>query len=253
MMSEKQAVLITGAGSGIGLATARKYLQQGANIAMLSHTKKKMFEGVKDLNDQYSDRIFIYEVDISDSHAVDEAVQAVIDHFGAIDVAVNNAGISGNFKPLADLSDADFSQVIDVDLKGTFYCMRAELKYFAGVKHGSIVNVSAEGSLTASPTMAAYISAKAGMNGLTRAAAIDYVRQGIRVNAVAPGGTYTNMTADTIDNTDFGQYIKRVVPMGRIAKPDEIADAIIYLASDKASFMTGQVVAVDGGQSTGLM
>lgn len=249
----KKTVLITGAGSGIGLATARKYIQESNNVALLSYTKEKMVAGVKDLDDQFGDNIFFCQTDISDSHAVDEAVQAVIDHFGGLDIAVNNAGISGNFKPLAELSDADFSQVIDVDLKGTFYCMRAELKHFASVKHGSIVNVSAEGSLMASPTMAAYISAKAGMNGLTRAAAIDYVRQGIRVNAIAPGGTYTNMTADTIDNTDFGKYIKRVVPMGRIAKAEEIADAIMYVASDKASFMTGQVIAVDGGQSAGLM
>lgn len=252
-MTDKQIVLVTGAGSGIGLATASKYLLQGNQVAFLSRRRSEIEDAVKDIDAQYMDNALILETDISKSEEVDAAVQKVVDHFGGLDVAVNCAGVAGNFKPLTELSNADFQQVVDVDLTGTFYCIRAELKYFAKVKHGSIVNVSAEAALMASPTMSAYATVKAGINGLTRAAAIDYVRAGIRVNAVAPGGTYTNMTADTLDNTDFGKYIKRVVPMGRIAKADEIADTIIYLGSDKASFITGQVLAADGGQSIGLM
>lgn len=252
-MADKQIVLVTGAGSGIGLATARKYLLQGNQVAFLSRRRSEIEAATKDIAAEYMQNALIVEVDISDSQAVDAAVQKVVDHFGGLDVAVNCAGVAGTFKPLTELSDADFQQVVDVDLTGTFYCVRVELKYFAKVKRGSIVNVSAEAALMASPTMSAYATVKAGINGLTRAAAIDYVRTGIRVNAVAPGGTYTNMTADTLDNTDFGKYIKRVVPMGRIAKADEIADTIIYLGSDKASFITGQVLAADGGQSIGLM
>lgn len=251
-MSEKQIAFVTGADSGIGLATARKYILAGHKTALVSRHLDKLQDAVKDLQDQYGDNILLIAADISDSTEIADAVNKTVDRFGGLDVAVNSAGTAGNFKPMADLTDEDFNHVIDVDLRGTFYSMRAELKYFKQVGHGSIVNVSAEGSIMASPTMSAYISAKAGMNGLTRGAAMDYVKDNIRVNAVAPGATYTNMTADTIDNTDFGKYIKRVIPMGRVAKADEIADTIIFIGSDKSSFTSGQIIAVDGAQSVGL-
>lgn len=252
-MADQKVALVTGAGSGIGLATAKKYLEEGYQVALVDLNKDAVEKAVKDFDPKYQDQVLVVACDISKSKEVDEAVKEAVDHFGRLDAAVNCAGIPGAFKKLGKLSDDDFQKVLQIDLAGTFYCVRAELNYFDTVKHGAIVNVSAEAGIMASPTMSDYATVKAGINGLTRAAAIDYVRDGIRVNAIAPGGTYTNMTADTIDNTDFGEYIKRVVPMGRIAKPEEIANTIYYLGSDESSFTTGQVVAADGGQSIGLM
>lgn len=251
-MTEKQTAFVTGADSGIGLATARKYILAGHKTALVSRHLDKLQDAVSDLQDQYGENILLIAADISDSVEIAGAVSKTVDHFGGLDVAVNSAGTAGNFKLMADLTDEGFNHVIDVDLRGTFYSMRAELKYFKQAGQGSIVNVSAEGSTMASATMSAYIAAKAGTNGLTRGAAMDYIKDNIRVNAVAPGSTYTNMTADTIDNTDFGKYIKRVIPMGRVAKADEIADTIIFIGSDKSSFTSGQIIAVDGAQSVGL-
>lgn len=246
MMLTNKVALVTGAKQGIGLGIAKEFAKQGANVALVDHNDEPTLKKIaQELTEEYAGECWPVMADVSDPQAVDDCVAAVVDHFGHLDYAINNAG-GGILKPFAELSDADFNQTVQVDLFGTFYCMRAELKQLLKQGGGSIVNTGALGSIYNPGGMGAYNAAKNGVIGMTRAAATDYADQNIRVNCVAPGLTKTALNA--------GEFLEKVlptVPMKRASSVEEVAKVFVFVAAE-ATFMTGQTILSDGGAAVGL-
>lgn len=253
-MTEQKVAFITGGDSGIGYGISEVFAQHKVNIAMVSYAKDHLPKAAKELADKYGVDVLPVYADISKEEDVKDAMAKTIDHFGHLDYAVNDAGISGQFKAFHELTADDFDKTMNVDLRGTFLSMSAEIKQFVKQGKGSIVNISALGAQLAEPSMSLYIAAKSGVNGLTRSVAMDYADKGIRVNAVSPGAVRTPMTASTLDDTSegsFGSLLLSTIPMKRVADPKEIGEAVYFVSSDKASYMTGEIVSVDGGSSVG--
>lgn len=253
-MSESKVAVITGGDSGIGYGIAEVFAQHHVNVALMSYDKENLPKKANELKEKYGIDAFPVYADISKEDDVKNAFSQVIDHFGHIDYGINDAGVSGSFKAFHELTAEDFDKTMSVDLRGTFLTMNAEVKEFVKQGHGSVVNISALGTKLAEPGMSLYDAAKSGVEGFTRAAAIDYADSGIRINAVAPGAVRTEMTAATFDDTSegsFGQKLLSTVPMKKVANPQDIGRAVYFAASDDSAFMTGQVLFVDGGASVG--
>jgi 3-oxoacyl-[acyl-carrier protein] reductase len=243
--------LVTGAGSmqGIGFATARLLAQQGSKIAITS-TTERIQERARELAAQGAD-VFAFPADLRDYAATKLMVQKVIARYGRIDVLVNNAGMTqvGNptettSRPLAELSEEEWDYGIAINLKTAFNITKAVLPSMLAQKYGRIVNVtSVTGPVVSNPRETAYSAAKAGMVGLTRSLALEVARQGITVNAVAPGWI------ETASSTEHEIIAGKNTPAGRPGRSDEVAAAIVFLASESASYITGQMIIVDGGNS----
>ena len=239
-----RAALITGAASGIGRASALAFASAGASVALLDIDA----EGLADTAATASAagvRAEALVADVRDLRAVTGAVGRVVEAFGRLDAALNNAGVPGPYLPLDEYSEEDFMRILQVDLAGVWRCMRAEIRQMRAQGHGAIVNTSSMLGSAAMPDNSAYIAAKHGVHGLTRAAALELGGTGIRVNAIAPGVTRTGMTSAVSDD------LLRTVPLGRIAEPEEIAAAAVWLCSPEASYITGSVLVADGGWLAG--
>jgi NAD(P)-dependent dehydrogenase (short-subunit alcohol dehydrogenase family) len=239
-----RAALITGAASGIGRASALAFASAGASVALLDIDA----EGLADTAATASAvgvRAEALVADVRDLRAVTGAVGRVVEAFGRLDAALNNAGVPGPYLPLDEYSEEDFMRILQVDLAGVWRCMRAEIRQMRAQGHGAIVNTSSMLGSAAMPDNGAYIAAKHGVHGLTRAAALELGGTGIRVNAIAPGVTRTGMTSAVSDD------LLRTVPLGRIAEPEEIAAAAVWLCSPEASYITGSVLVADGGWLAG--
>jgi NAD(P)-dependent dehydrogenase (short-subunit alcohol dehydrogenase family) len=183
--------------------------------------------------------------DVTDIKDVTQSVGRAVEIFGKLDAAHNNAGVPGPYVPLDEYEEEDFMRVLQVDLAGVWRCMRAEIRHMRAQRSGAIVNTSSMLGAAAMPSNCAYVAAKHGVNGLTRAAALELGGTGIRVNAVAPGVTRTRMTSAVSDE------LLSTVPLGRVAEPEEIAAAAVWLCSPEASYITGSVLAADGGWLAG--
>jgi NAD(P)-dependent dehydrogenase (short-subunit alcohol dehydrogenase family) len=239
-----RAALVTGAASGIGRASALAFASAGASVALLDIDA----EGLADTAAAASAagvRAEALVADVRDLRAVTGAVGRAVEAFGRLDAALNNAGVPGPYLPLDEYSEEDFMRILQVDLAGVWRCMRAEIRQMRTQGHGAIVNTSSMLGAAAMPDNGAYIAAKHGVHGLTRAAALELGGTGIRVNAIAPGVTRTGMTSAVSDD------LLRTVPLGRIAEPEEIAAAAVWLCSPEASYITGSVLVADGGWLAG--
>jgi NAD(P)-dependent dehydrogenase (short-subunit alcohol dehydrogenase family) len=193
--------------------------------------------------------VAVTAVDVADAWQVDAAHDAVAEEHGSIDVAVNSAGIARPVAWLHETSEAAYDDVLGVNLKGVWLCLRAQLRHMHARRAGVIVNVASAASLAGAPGVAAYTAAKHGVVGLTRAAALEYAGLGIRVNAIAPGTVDTSLSdARTRHHDPFAAaLVRQTPPLGRLGRPEEIADAIAFLAGDRSTFATGSVLTVDGG------
>ncbi|MGY1693690.1 MULTISPECIES: SDR family NAD(P)-dependent oxidoreductase [unclassified Geodermatophilus] len=238
------AVLVTGAASGIGRASAVRFAGAGAAVALLD-TDADGLAVTADLVRSGGGAAEVHVADVRDLPAVEHAVDATVDRFGRLDAALNNAGVAGPFLPLDEYPPEEFLRVLQVDLVGVWHCMRAEIARMRRQGGGAIVNTSSMLGSAAMPDNAAYIAAKHGVNGLTRAAAVELAGAGIRVNAVAPGVTRTAMTSEV-----SAELLQRV-PLSRIAEPEEIAAVAVWLCSPQAGYVTGSVVVADGGWLAG--
>jgi NAD(P)-dependent dehydrogenase (short-subunit alcohol dehydrogenase family) len=239
-----RAALITGAASGIGRASALAFASAGASVALLDIDA----EGLADTASAaraVGIRVEALVADVRDLQMVTGAVGRAVEDFGRLDAALNNAGVPGPYLPLDEYSEEDFMRILQVDLVGVWRCMRAEIRQMRAQGHGAIVNTSSMLGAAAMPDNGAYVAAKHGVHGLTRAAALELGGTGIRVNAIAPGVTRTGMTSAVSDD------LLRTVPLGRIAEPEEIAAAAVWLCSPEASYVTGSVLVADGGWLAG--
>ncbi|MBI5884055.1 MAG: 3-oxoacyl-ACP reductase FabG [Elusimicrobia bacterium] len=244
MNVKDKVVMITGSGRGIGKTAARMFLANGAKVAVCDVNEATLAEAAKDLDPAGVLPLMTLVVDVSKRESVNQAVAGITTKWGRVDVLINNAGITRDAM-LAKMTETDFDQVIDVNLKGVFNCTQAVLPAMTSQGKGSIINTSSIVAVYGNVGQTNYAAAKAGMIGMTKTWAKELGRKGITVNAVAPGFTMTEMLATVPEK--ILESIKDKTPMKRLGSPEDIGNAYLFLASDAASFVTGQVLGVDGG------
>jgi NAD(P)-dependent dehydrogenase (short-subunit alcohol dehydrogenase family) len=251
MKFENKVVVITGAAGGIGKETTKAFANEGAKIVLVGRNAKKLDNVMEELGLKDENSI-VLTADVSKEEDVRSIFDKAIKKFGKIDVLFNNAGFEGVVAPLSDYPVDVFDEVIGINLRGTFLCMKYALRIMESQKQGVIINNSSVGGLRSAPTTSAYSSSKFAINGLTRTAAIEYALKNIRINAICPSPVETRMmrSLEAGSNTDpdiIKNALKGLIPMGRYAKPEEIAKIVLFLASDEASFVTGTTFPIDGG------
>ena len=238
-----KTVLITGASSGIGFASALAFLRSGATVAANHLHDEAGFQRLQSAACESAGRLLSMPADVSDGVAVEEMVEAVVARTGRIDVLVNNAGVS-RIKPFLDTDESDWDFILNTDLKSVFLCSRAVMPHLLQ-SGGAIVNVASELALTGRPGFAPYTAAKGGIISLTRSLALEFAPT-VRVNAIAPGPTSTPLL-EAENATPGHEEPVELIPLGRIANPEEIAESIVFLASDKATYYCGAVLSPNGG------
>ncbi len=242
-----KAVLITGGATGIGRATAQAFAAAGASV-MIGDIDQRADETVALIRAAGGTAQFTH-ADVTDPAAMDALVAACVAQFGRMDAAFNNAGILPPQRPLHEITPAELDLAINVDLKGVFFAMQAEIRHFLKVGGGAIVNTASVAGLIADPNMAGYVAAKHAVIGLTKAATVEYAQQGIRINAIAPGFVVTPLTQHWADSAEFRAAFFAGNVSGRAAQPAEIAGTVLHLCSDAASFINGATFTIDGGQT----
>ncbi|WP_185984552.1 SDR family NAD(P)-dependent oxidoreductase [Aureimonas mangrovi] len=244
MMFANHVVIVTGAGSGMGAATARRFHEEGADVVFLGRRKEKLQEAAEGLD---PDRVLIQGADVSVPSEVEDAVTATIERFGKLDTLVNNAGTATS-GPFLQTSLEDWHKVMATNVEGLLHATRAALPHLLKVG-GSIVNVSSVSGIGGDWNMSAYTASKGAVTNLTRSLALELGGQGVRVNAVNPSLTRSEMTESILDDADKMAKFAERIPLGRPAEPEEIADVILFLASRAARFVNGVNLPVDGGLS----
>lgn len=247
MLLENKTALITGGGSGIGRASAIRLAKEGANIVVADVNITGGEETAALVADGGRSAIFV-SCDVSKAGEVEAMVSAAVKAFGGFDIALNNAGVGGSLVNLHDLDEATWDRVININLKGVWLCMKYEIPAMLARGGGSIINVSSVAGLVGFRSNAVYAASKHGVIGLTKSAALEYARQGIRVNAICPGYTETPMVTHLIEEVPFmAEGTRKSSPMRRLGRVEEIADAVLYLASGLSSFVNGVALPLDGG------
>lgn len=242
-----RSILVTGATSGIGRAAALAFARRGASVAVLGRDERAGAETVERIHELGGKGIFV-RADVTVDDEVRSAVRRTVEEFGGLDCAVNSAGVEADGRALAEASPELFDRIMGVNVKGVWASLQAEIRAMLDGGGGTIVNVASVGGTVGFPGASIYSASKHAVVGLTRAAALEYAAQGIRVNAVAPGTVDTPMFSRFGgDDPDVRALVTAMHPMGRIAQPEEVADAITWLCSPGSSFVTGHVLAVDGG------
>jgi NAD(P)-dependent dehydrogenase (short-subunit alcohol dehydrogenase family) len=246
---EGKVSVVTGAGSGIGRATALAFAREGASVAFADILEQDNQETARMIMDLGGHALAI-TCDVARNDDVRRALDETVKTFGRLDFAFNNAGIEYAFKPAAEITEEEWDRIIDIDLRGVFLCMKHEIPLMLKQGGGAIVNTSLSAGVKGFKGGAAYVAAKHGVVGLTKAAALDYAQSNIRINAVCPGIIDTSMMQRFSGGTPEGrQTVIAQEPVGRMGTPDEIAAAVVWLCSDTASFVVGSAMVVDGGQT----
>lgn len=245
---EDRVVMITGGSTGIGKAVAIAFTKEGAKVVISGRREGVGNEVVEEIKSFGGEAVF-FRADVSKADDVRNLVNFTIEKYGALDHAFNNAGVLPITKKFTDMTEEDYDFVVDVDLKGVFLSMKYELEYMEKVGKGTIVNTTSVAGVIADPGMAPYVAAKHGVVGLTKAAGIEYISKGIRINALAPGLVETPMTQGWLDDPEFKAMVEAQTPIHRPAKSEEMVGMVLFLSSDEATFCAGQVYLVDGGQT----
>ncbi len=244
---DAKVVLVTGGASGIGLTTAIAFANEGAHVVVADRNAQGAADAANAIKKQGGSAASV-EVDVSNPAACVAMVEFAVSHFGGLHVACNNAAIPTTY--YADFEDAEideWNRVIGINLNGVFYCMKAEATALRKSGGTAIVNTASAASILTLRSQASYVASKHGVAGLTKAAALDLIRHGIRVNAICPGITETGMVAPIMATPEGRASLGSHTPIGRVARPEEMAAAILFLASEQASYMVGSLMVVDGG------
>jgi NAD(P)-dependent dehydrogenase (short-subunit alcohol dehydrogenase family) len=241
--SPRKVALVTGAARGIGLATAKRFLAEGWRVALLDIDGDTLARAVAGLSE--ADHTLALECDVADASAVKEAVGRIAARFGRLDALINNAGVAV-FAPVLETSDEDWSRILAVNLSGPFLCTKAAVPLMREHGGGAIVNITSISAVRASTLRSAYGTSKAGLAHLTKQLAVELASLGIRVNAVAPGPVDTAM-AKAVHTAEIRADYHDAIPLNRYGLEEELAEAIFFLSSERSSYVTGQVLAVDGG------
>ncbi len=244
---EGKVALITGGSTGIGFATAQRFATEGARVAIANKNSERGEVAAQKIRDGGGDAIFI-QTDVSDPAQVEAMVGSVVDQFGALNFAFNNAGIGGDLAPIHLATVENFQRILALNLTGVWASMKYEIQHMMANGGGVIINNSSTAGGRAMPGLSAYIASKWGLNGITQAAALEYAEAGIRVNSVMPGPTETPALQGIRDLMPEAEaQFLAMTPQKRIADPNELAAAVVWLCSDEASFVTGANFPVDGG------
>ncbi|MFM9851178.1 MAG: SDR family NAD(P)-dependent oxidoreductase [Sphingomonadaceae bacterium] len=247
MQFDGKVVLITGGATGIGRATALAFAREGASV-MIGDVDDLAAETVAMIEAQGGKAAFV-RADVSDADAMTALVAACVARFGGMHMAFNNAGVLPPPLPFHEVPASDLDLILNVDLKGVYFAMQAEIRHFLKAGGGAIVNTASVAGIIADPNMSAYVAAKHAVVGLTKAVAIEYAQVGIRVNAIGPGFVATPMTQAWLDSDEFKAAFFAQNISGRAAQPEEIAGTVLHLCSDAASFINGSLFVIDGGQT----
>jgi NAD(P)-dependent dehydrogenase (short-subunit alcohol dehydrogenase family) len=242
-----KTVLLTGGATGIGRATALAFAAEGANV-MIGDIDERANDAVALIVAAGGQAAFQH-TDVRDSAQLDALVAACVERFGGMHMAFNNAGVLPPPLPFHEVPSSDLDLILNVDLKGVFFAMQSQVRHFLKTGGGAIVNTASVAGIVADPQMSAYVAAKHGVVGLTKAVAIEYAQQGIRVNAIGPGFVATPMTQAWLESDEFKQAFFAQNVSGRAAQPEEIAGTVLHLCSDAASFINGALFIIDGGQT----
>lgn len=253
MLLQDKVVLITGAAGGIGLSVAKAAAKEGAKLALVDLKEEALQKASSEIG---TGDVLIIPADVTKEEQAKNYVDKTIEKYGRIDVFVNNAGVNGANATIAEQPEENLRFVMEVNFFGAFYGLKHVLKVMEEQKSGSVINTASNGGWLGAPGMSVYVASKHAILGLTKSAALEMSPFGVRVNAVAPSATDTDMmrrieaNAMGDEKTEEAQKaFASVIPMGRYAKPEEIADAVVYLGSDKSSFIQGVMLRVDGGMS----
>lgn len=268
-----RTAVVTGGGSGIGRASALRFAEEGANVVVGDVAEQSGRETVEQIEADGGNATFV-AVDVSDLDSVERMVEVAVETYGGLDFAHNNAGILTDFVEVTGVAEADWDRLIEVNLKGVWTCLRAELPVMERSGGGAIVNTASEAGLVGIGGLSNYTASKHGVVGLTKSVALEYASRGVRVNAIAPGPTRTNIQSGVVGDlrrgsvtdriraavrlvrlairtlsADFDTSAMREVPMDRVAEPEEMAGVVAFLCSADASYVTGATLPVDGGQA----
>jgi glucose 1-dehydrogenase len=252
-INERRVALVTGSSKGIGKAIALEFANAGYSVVINARNEEELKQAAEDISNSIKDaeRIVSIPGDISQEPVCISLVESAVKQFGRIDVLVNNAGIGGESKKINELTEKDWDEVIDVNLKGAFLCTREAVKNM--MKDGnnnrnySIINISSVHEQTPQPESAPYAASKGGMQMLTKTIALELAEKGIRVNGIAPGAVATDMNKELLENQKEKEKKEQEIPVHRIGQPEEIAKVALFLASEDASYVAGTTIYVDGG------
>lgn len=248
----KKVILVTGGTSGMGLKTAEYFAQEGGEVFVSGRNEQKGKEAIQYIKDK-GHKIEFVKCDVSQSQDVKQMITSVVEKGGKLDVAFNNAGITSKKAIISESDEQDWMQVININLIGTYLCMKYETEQMMKNSGGIIVNNSSIAGLIPTPLQSAYISSKAGVIGLTRCTAIEYAQKNIRINAIAPGPVMGGMNTEEKlkANPESTERKLNITAMHRFAEPEEVANTVLWLSSEESSYITGVVIPVDGGCQAG--